>query len=374
MNLSEYLTEKRSIISSSIKTLLTDNLSDTTKILDDKDWLLPILTEYAISGKMLRGSLVYLGYDLFHDKLTHRETKRYLPEIAAALELLQAGLLVHDDIMDKDDIRRGKPTLHKLFGTLEEKHADEYPNEKALSPSIKTMSMLTEQTGEAMGICVGDIYYFIALKAIARFSFLDPSLFPDELIKVCLAQMRDVRMGNTTSFPSLDEVLAMYKYKTARYTISLPLTAGASAAGADSRFYQLLNDFGENLGIVFQLQDDSLGLFGNASQLGKPVGSDIREGKKTPHMILLTSCLDPMENDKFRKIFGNPGIDLSDIDYIRDLVIRHGVDSRVDEIANGYGIKAKNILSQIEFPSNTTDLFPLRLLEEFVDYSFTRAY
>ena len=271
-------------------------------------------------------------------------------KLATALELFQAGLLVHDDIMDKDELRRGMPTMHKIFESM-------VAGDAAL--------------GEAIGICAGDIYYFIAWKLINTLQSSIGKLFSRELVDVCLAQIKDVRFGTGSVFPSLEETLEVYAYKTAHYTICLPLCAGALLAGRNDALPPL-EELGLNLGILFQIQDDVLGLFGNEEELGKPIGSDIREGKKTPFMILLTETLTEAEKPRFNSIFGRKTIDADDVDYIRGLVRRHGIDVKVRELAETYARKAELCLAGLPEKISGLNHDKLALLREFVDYSLSR--
>ncbi|HWP68022.1 MAG TPA: polyprenyl synthetase family protein, partial [Rectinemataceae bacterium] len=262
--------------------------------------------------------------------------------------------------------RRGMPTMHKFFERAEA--------EKDTARSGSSSNHIDYKgLGEAMGICAGDIFYFIAWNMIANLGTKLGSLFSKELTDVCLAQIKDVRLGTLPAFPKLEEVLEVYAYKTARYTITLPLCAGAILAGrGDAQPY--LEKIGLNLGILFQLQDDYLGLFGDEEALGKPTGSDIREGKKTPFMVLLADALSGPEKRGFLKIFGSPSITQEDIAYIRGLVKAHGIDARVRSLAEDYARKAEDSL--MEFSNSLPGLNKegLGLLKQFIEYSLSRTF
>ena len=292
MKLHDYLAAGRETVAASVRETLAAHGHEAAPFGNQANSLYTLLADYAVSGKMLRGILAFLGFDLFdEDTIEFRRIKDRLPRLAAALELFQAGLLVHDDIMDRDELRRGKPTMHKIF---------EREEAEAGAPDPAPL-------GEAIGICAGDLYYMLAWELVSEFGPEMSRLFSQELRDVCLAQIKDVKLGNHPQFPGIDEILEVYLYKTARYTISLPLCAGAIAAGRQEAI-PILMELGINLGILFQIQDDYLGLFGNEKELGKPIGSDIREAKKTPYMILLNSRMTESERDRFNAIFGNRAI------------------------------------------------------------------
>lgn len=184
-------------------------------------------------GKTIRGSLVLLTHDLL--KGQHRDEAL---SVAAAYELIQTGLLIHDDIMDHDSLRRGKPTVHI-----------QYKN-------------------EGLAMCVGDILFFLAHELLpgTGVQTISDRIFEE----VGVAQMQDISFGLRKDFPSKEEIISLYTYKTARYTFSLPMMAGATLAGADKNVVALFEKLGEYMGILFQIRNDSLGIKG-----------DIRENKKT---------------------------------------------------------------------------------------------
>jgi geranylgeranyl diphosphate synthase type I len=350
-----------------------------------------LLEEYSLAGKMLRGVLACLSADLFRKGAASGSSAVPAPEsppassplspqrpgqadnpepgsskdmgrteifkLAAALELLQAGLLIHDDIMDEDSLRRGMPTMHKRF------------EREAVGSGARDPAHL----GESLALCAGDICYFSAWNLLSGFGTEIQRLFSQELAKVCLAQARDVRFGARQSFPALDEILEVYAYKTARYTICLPLMAGALASGRPDAL-PLLEDIGLNLGLIFQLKDDYLGLFGDESRLGKPVGSDLREGKKTPYMILLRPLLSDPERQRFDSIFGNDSIRPADVDYLRSLILRHDIDKILAKTEKEYSRKAQDSLSKLLQAVPGLDKEATAILKDFVEYSLSRNY
>lgn len=367
MNLPDYFCGLRRAISDTIAETLSRSGSAAAGFSGDSAQLFAVLERYSRSGKMLRGMLACLGSELFRSETgAEADPGKEALALASALELFQAGLLVHDDIMDKDDMRRGMPTMHKIFERVEaEKNRG---GSGAPSRPIDSKGL-----GEAMGICAGDIFYFIAWNIISKLGPQLGALFSGELVDVCLAQIKDVRLGTLPEFPAIDEVLEVYAYKTARYTITLPLCAGAILAGrSDAQPY--LEKIGLNLGILFQLQDDYLGLFGDEEELGKPTGSDIREGKKTPFMIFLAEALTGPEKRRFQDIFGLTSITQEDIAYIRGLVISHGIDARVRILAEEYAKKARASLAEFSHGVRGLNGQKLDLLKQFIEYSLSRTF
>ncbi|MCK4543306.1 MAG: polyprenyl synthetase family protein [Spirochaetales bacterium] len=317
-----------------------------------KDFFERILA-FMDGGKVLRGGLSVLAYDLFGEG-----DRAQAIRLGAAMELFQAAFLVHDDIMDRDITRRGMSSLHHQYTILAEKQGFPDPH----------------HTGESLGICAGDIAIFLAfhllntlegpLEDIRRIN----SLCSKELALVAVAQMRDVYQGAPSITVTEDDILNLYLYKTARYTFTVPLLSGAFLAGADEKSLNALEDFGNNLGTVFQLKDDELGLFGDENSLGKPIGSDIREGKKTLYYVLLYKRAGADERKHLSTIFGNKQIGQEEIDWIRNLVFDHGIQDHVSAIISEYTRRAGNAVEKI--PLKGTDEF--KILGQLLDYSGKR--
>jgi geranylgeranyl diphosphate synthase type I len=237
------------------------------------------------------------------------------------MELFQSGLLVHDDIMDRDNLRRGMPSIFQQY-------AEAAARERFADP---------QRTGEALGICAGDVAYFLAFELLSRMS-AEPMVLRDvlalcagELTAVGIAQMQDVSWGGSNRGVEDDEVLRMYTWKTGRYSFSLPLMVGALIGGAPADACGELERLGECLGLLFQIHDDELGLFGSEQELGKPVGSDVREGKKTLYYARLMASASPVEKERLAGIFGNPAGTEEDLDYVRSLAggVRKGIQALI---------------------------------------------
>ena len=208
------------------------------------------------SGKTTRGSLTVYIYSLFEKNLTPE-----IYRVAAALELFHSGFLIHDDVMDQDRLRRGRASLWEQYRlTSDDTHI-----------------------GMSQAINAGDLCFFMAQELLTDASTL--SLVVKELQPVIIAQMQDVMSGKGKSM-SKDEVLSLYRYKTARYTFSLSMTVGATLAGATQNNVSLLERLGESMGLLYQIRDDELSVEGDTSITGKPTGSDEKNTKQTLAILL----------------------------------------------------------------------------------------
>jgi geranylgeranyl diphosphate synthase, type I len=300
-------------------------------------WARDFFQNIAISsqkGKGIRGSLVLFIIESFNRKINND-----VLHLALALEYYHNALLIHDDIMDHDNLRRGLPTAHYRYQLL------------AKRKGVKDC----KDFGNSMAICLGDASIFAAQFFISKIKNLDNKnyrrlleLLGEEFIKVGLGQAQDLAFTHYSDLPSSQEVLEMYKYKTARYTFSLPLMAGAMLAGKDRNTIKSLDKLGLALGFIFQLSDDNLSLYGNSQKTGKSIGNDIRENKKTLYRVILNEKANRKDQDLVENIFKKGNVNIKDIELIRKLIIKYEVNSRLESLMDHYEKKAVTYMSKLK--------------------------
>jgi geranylgeranyl diphosphate synthase type I len=192
-------------------------------------------------------------------------------------------------------------------------------------------------------------------------------LFGREFVLVGLGQMKDLYAGASPESPAPRDVLDLYKLKTARYSFSLPLKLGCLLAGGKSLLGRKLEEVGEVFGLIFQLRDDDLGLFGNRAELGKPIGSDIKQGKKTLISILLRERAPARDAAKLSGIFGNPDASEGDIVFVRRLAEDLGVRSSVFQKIERYRRRAERLTKSLP-----ADPKHIEILLDLLDFSLSR--
>jgi geranylgeranyl diphosphate synthase type I len=297
--------------------------------------------EYTLrGGKRLRPIFCIYGYKCLSD--TNIEA---IIEASISLELMQSYLLIHDDVMDEDELRRGKPTFHIVCKTICERH---FGTNRAL------------KFGENIAIVVGDL-----LEAYGE-EVLVNSPFKSEYVKEALAKYAEIiknvgygqilditaeKKGSITE----DEILTIHKLKTASYTIEGPLHIGALLAGAKEADLQVLSNYGIPLGLAFQIQDDILGLFGSEEKTGKPVGSDIREGKKTLLILHALKRCHEEEKELLLKAVGNQHVTAREIDAIRAIVRETGSFEYSKKLVEEMTEKAVLAIKESPFRSEAKD-------------------
>ena len=312
------------------------------------------LVEYAREGKMIRGGLAGLGQGLFAGSCDENADR-----LGAVMEFFQSALLVHDDIMDRDLTRRGQPAMHARY-------AGDLRAVAAAEP---------DRTGESLSICVGDIAFFLGFEILASLdvdSVLVQRLFrlcSTEMTVVGLGQMQDIRLGVLPSEATQEDILSLYVHKTGRYTFSMPLTAGAILGGASDEEVKVLSELGEVLGVIFQIKDDELGIFGSFEEIGKPVGTDLSEGKQTIFYSLLAKRLQGEEKARLLSLRGTDVVPLSEVEFVRRALQSSGVFKEVQALIEVFHQRARTLLAAL----TTLDPGYGRILSAFVDYNLSRT-
>ena len=257
-------------------------------------------------GKLVRGTLVNLGYHLLKDD------NDYSLGLSVAYEVAQTAILAHDDIIDNDDKRRGKDTVHYA----------NYNKYKKYSKEAKHLS-------ESIAICIGDYGLFEANKIIVDNYMNDNNLgkvlknFNETIITTIKGEILDTILPFESKYNLFDKegleetILEIYRLKTSHYTIIGPMSVGIILAGGTEDMIKDIEKFGEKVGIAFQIQDDILGIFPNEMKRNK--GSDIKEFKQT---ILYSHVVNTKYKDEFIKYYGNENLTDEDIDKVKEILIK----------------------------------------------------
>lgn len=229
---------------------------------------------------------------------------------SASLELLHAFALIHDDIMDGANLRRGQPSAHKVFEQFHQK---------------RDFLGSSEKFGSAAAILAGDLALAYADNIINSAPFPAERIrrakfYYDEMKKqVILGQYLDITASAKKTI-SEKELLKILEYKTAKYTIERPLHIGAALAGAEEELLGVFSSYAVPLGQAFQIQDDIVGTFGEEEKIGKPTDSDIKEGKKTLLVIKAYERASSSDKKILDGVIGNQKATREDIETAREII------------------------------------------------------
>jgi geranylgeranyl diphosphate synthase type I len=258
-------------------------------------------------GKRLRPCVVTAAYRAVGGRVTPRELER-LRRLSASLELMQTYLLVHDDWMDQDELRRGGPSVHA-----------------ALRAQVGDTHL-----GDSLAILAGDLASTYAWELLATVAAeLGANGAP--LLQVFASTQQDVVLGQELDLVGARDVSRMQKLKTGSYTVEGPLRLGALLGGASPAQLARLEAFGVPLGEAFQIRDDLLGAYGDPARTGKPRGNDLRAGKRTALVRELERAARPEERAQLAAVLGRPDASDAELGAVLAMLERAGVRHRVEE-------------------------------------------
>jgi len=268
-------------------------------------------------GKRLRPAFCYWGY-----RGAGGADSEAILAAASSLELLHACALVHDDVMDSSDTRRGLPAAHRRFAALHELGGWRGP---------------AEDFGVGAAILLGDLCL----------SWSDELLYGCGLAADALAAGKvvyDVMRTELMAGQYLDlaeqaapvsdpvRVQRVLRYKSAKYTVERPLHLGAALAGAGAEVVGAYSAFGLPVGEAFQLRDDILGVFGDPARTGKPAGDDLRGGKRTVLVATAAQRADAGDRARLDRLLGDPSLDDAGVAWLRDLIVATGARDHVETV------------------------------------------
>jgi geranylgeranyl diphosphate synthase, type I len=272
-------------------------------------------------GKRLRPAFCYWGW--------RGAGGRDCPEIiaaAAALELLHASALVHDDVMDGSDTRRGQPSLHRSFAA---RHAGSGWHGSAESFGVGAAILL----GDLLLSWTDEMFQASGLPAEAtERGHRVLSVMRTELMA---GQYLDL-LEQVSGAGTVESALRVASFKSAKYTVERPLHLGAALAGAPDDVVSVYTRYGLPLGTAFQLRDDVLGMFGDPAQTGKPAGDDLREGKRTVLVAVAFAKASPAQGAALAGRLGDPLLDQAGVAEIQEIIRATGALLACEELIKRY--------------------------------------
>jgi geranylgeranyl diphosphate synthase type I len=310
----------RADIRSALAEYLAGQRSYLTSIASELVPVCDALDEFLLDGgKRLRPLFAYAGL-----LASGAAPKKEIIRAISSLELLQACALIHDDLMDRSDTRRGKPAIHRHFENLHQSHA---------------MNGLATQFGEAAAVLLGDLALvwsdqMLNTSAIPTSSLLAAHKIHDEMrVELMAGQYLDVREAGEKTY-SAERSLRIARYKSGKYTIERPLHIGAviGKPEANAPLLDALSRYGLPLGEAFQLRDDMLGIFGDPTVTGKPAGDDLREGKRTVLIAMTLESLNDSDKTELLSHLGKADISAEKIEELRALITNSGAVEKVEKL------------------------------------------
>jgi len=305
----------RTAVQSSLDAFIEQHADSVLRVSPELAPALTALSGLLGGGKRLRPACCYWGYlgagGRDCDAIIHA---------ASALEMLQASALIHDDVMDNSDTRRGFPAVHRQFESL---HRE------------RSWQGAPVDFGRAAAILIGDLALVwtdtmllgsgFEASALARAKPVFDAMRTELMAGQFLDVLEQARGGG-----SVERALRVMRYKTTAYTIERPLHLGAALAGASDAVMDTYTAFGVPLGEAFQLRDDVLGVFGDPAETGKPAGDDVREGKRTVLIALAQERATDAERATLDRLVGDPALDETGLGEVRSILRSSGALDEVE--------------------------------------------
>jgi geranylgeranyl diphosphate synthase type I len=297
----------------------------------DADRLLAEARASVSGGKRFRAAFCYWGFHAVAGSAD--DVDDALVRACAALELLHASALVHDDYMDASDTRRGRPATHRGFAV--EHRADGWrgdPEQYGASAAILLGDLLLSWSDELLRRCGLPLERVVAA--------LD--VFDRCRSEVITGQFLDVSV-QARGIADVDAAMTVLRYKSAKYSVERPLHIGATLAGGTPGQLAQLGAFGLPLGEAFQLRDDLLGVFGDPSMTGKPAGDDLIEGKRT---VLVALALDAAPQEAAARLDRALGraLDADQVEALRRIIDESGAHAQVEHVIGELAARATDAL------------------------------
>lgn len=292
-------------------------------------------------GKRLRPIALFAGFRSASPKGDPTDTV----EASIALELLQTYLLIHDDWMDQDEQRRNGPTIHaKLGKTIGDKHV-----------------------GNCLAVLAGDLASGYAWELISQAPF--PQGRRQEALGEFAAMHQDIVLGQHLDLLGFEDIERKYELKSGSYTVRGPLRLGAIVGNATGEQLEVLNDISRPVGVAFQLRDDLLSAFGSGDKLGKPVGNDLRAGKRTLLVSEAVRLMSEEQKRAFERVLGNSEATDAQVAEATQLLVSCGAKHKVEQRLHGLVQQARRRLQDSPLSSEG-----VKLIEDLIELMVKRDY
>ncbi|WP_091466620.1 polyprenyl synthetase family protein [Paenarthrobacter nitroguajacolicus] len=319
----------------------------------DVEPLIGSISNLVTGGKRLRALMCYWGWR----GAGGAADDPGIVTAGCALELFQAAALIHDDIIDRSDTRRGGPSVHKRFSQLHEMNgwaldSGRFGDAAAILTGDLCLSFSEESFTEigpraAAGTPARRIFNLMRAEVMAG-QYLD-------ILEEVAGPVRD-RAG------SVERAKSIIRYKSAKYSTEHPLALGGALAGAPSGLLNGYSEFSLPLGEAFQMRDDVLGVFGDPETTGKPAGDDLREGKRTVLVGFAINQAPPSEADLLDRMLGKPDLGEHEVAEIRRVMIECGALEATESLIAELSNRAFEALERL--PLEDVPLVALRQLAE----------
>ena len=314
--------------------------------------LLQHATEAFASGKRLRARFAYWGWRA--QTGASGDIPDHVLDLGACLEVFQAAALVHDDIVDNSDTRRGRPaTWRALEAAHREREWSGSPEEFGRSGAILLGDLLLGWSDDLLEEALAAVEPVNAARTRRDYARMRRDVILGQFLDIA----EEAAWPVTPDAEHAERAMRIAVLKSARYSVQQPLLMGAAIGGSDERTRRSLAAIGEPLGLAFQLRDDVLGVFGDPDVTGKPAGDDLREGKRTLLVAYARERMDAAERARFDARLGADDLSNDEIEGLQHTVTSTGALELVERSISTYAAAANEEITSAGFdPASTAEL------------------
>lgn len=322
--------------------VLDDHLQRAESISPSARPMVESIARLSAGGKRMRALLCWWGWQGAAGDPDHPG----ILDAAVALELFQAAALIHDDVVDRSDTRRGAPSVHRAFESLHRRSGwRQDPAHFGVAAAILTGDLCLALSEELFAEAAESVGTGPAARE--RFNTMRFEVMVGQYLDV----LDEVEIPSQDPQVALDRARTVLRFKSAHYSTVHPLALGGILAGAEPTLLSAYDAFSLPLGEAFQLQDDLLGVFGDPEVTGKPAGDDLREGKRTELVAHAIDLLSPDEGAELDARLGDPQLSADQVARLQELLEHSGARARVEAAVSDLGGQAVAALSELQVPA-----------------------
>ena len=315
------ITALRPRIDAAVHAQLARGRADLTELAPEAEDLLDAISALMSGGKLLRPTFLYLGY-----RAAGRPDGDGAVALASAMEFVQAAALIHDDVIDSSDTRRGAPTVHRALASAHAQRGWEGDGSAfGVAGAILAGNLClgwADQAYDECGLPSADLE-----RGRATFDLMRAQLMAGQYLDV-VGSVRPWAGASPAERVAIAE--RVITYKSAKYSIQQPLLIGARTGGLTGAALAALAAYGLDLGIAFQLRDDVLGVFGDPGVTGKPAGDDLREGKRTVLIAHTLALAAPADRTYVETHLGDAALTPEAVQRLRAIIAGCGATDAVE--------------------------------------------
>jgi len=332
---------------------LDNELEQLRDIGPDAEPLISEARSFLSGGKRLRAQFLVAAFQATSFDPMPGELPQYMIDAAAALELFHAAALIHDDVIDHSDTRRGHPSIHRRFEAMHIRNSwRSRPEDYGVATAILIGDLLQSWADQLFEHALSQVQPSNARNARTHFNRMRSEVAVGQYLDV----LEEQQGALVPEAEQLERATRVLVYKSAKYSVEAPLLIGTALAGGSEQQEETIREYGLPVGVAFQLRDDLLGVFGDAEVTGKPAGDDLREGKRTVLVGLTRQHLPTSARHVFDELLGDPTLTAEQIEMMQRTIQDSGAVDAVEGMIAGNVARAREALQRLSSDNPHTAL------------------